>query len=71
MTALAGVAEVAADAPHGLLECSPGAERWVTGKHGCVSYFDDNEDSPALELWAERLNSYVDGQAELIRHLGA
>jgi len=27
-----------------------------------VSYFDDHKESPALELWAERLNSYIDGQ---------
>jgi hypothetical protein len=26
-----------------------------------MTYFDDN-DSPALELWSERLNSYLDGQ---------
>lgn len=26
-----------------------------------MTYFDDNE-SPALALWGERLNSYLDGQ---------
>ena len=27
-----------------------------------VTYRDDADDSPALALWAERLNSYLDGQ---------
>lgn len=27
-----------------------------------MSYFDDNEESPALELWGEQVNSYIDGQ---------
>ena len=29
---------------------------------GGVSYFDDNDDSPAVALWSERLDSYMDGQ---------
>ena len=27
-----------------------------------MSYFDDNDDSPAADLWGERVNGYMDGQ---------
>lgn len=27
-----------------------------------MSYFDDNDDSPAVVLWRERVDSYMDGQ---------
>ena len=27
-----------------------------------MSYFDDNDDSPAAVLWRERVDSYMDGQ---------
>ncbi len=27
-----------------------------------MSYFDDNDDSPAIEQWRERVDSYLDGQ---------
>lgn len=27
-----------------------------------MSYFDDNDDSPAVVLWCERVDSYMDGQ---------
>lgn len=27
-----------------------------------MSYFDDNDDSPAVALWRERVDSYMDGQ---------
>ncbi|HNI35545.1 MAG TPA: hypothetical protein PLV93_09100 [Microthrixaceae bacterium] len=29
-----------------------------------MNYFDDNGDSPAADLWGERVNSYIDGQEE-------
>lgn len=28
-----------------------------------MTYYDESDDSPALELWGERLNGYIDGQA--------
>ena len=27
-----------------------------------MSYFDDNDNSPAADLWGERVNGYMDGQ---------
>ncbi|MGB3409942.1 MAG: hypothetical protein WBA45_01990 [Microthrixaceae bacterium] len=27
-----------------------------------MTYFDDNDDSPSLDLWGERVNSYIVGQ---------
>ena len=27
-----------------------------------MSYNDDNESSPAIELWGDRVSSYIDGQ---------
>ena len=32
------------------------------GKDGRVSYYDDNDDSPAWQLWSERLTGYLGGQ---------
>jgi hypothetical protein len=33
-----------------------------TEKDGAMTYFDDNEGSPAADLWGERVNGYLDGQ---------
>ena len=52
-----GLASTGVGPPSRLLACSKKTE-----KDGAMSYFDDNDTSPAADLWGERVNDYMDGQ---------